>query len=109
MFSYINDCLSFGLEKLQFIAGLETFVAGNDDLFAGHEAVRDFVISGILPSDADVAPIGMCAVRTEDENPFASGHLIECAFRDDDAFSGLAQLKVDVVALSAAYAVLLPC
>ena len=78
------------------------FVTGDDDPFAFLQAFQYFVVLRVLASDADLAAVGFLAVFVEDENPVASCHLEEGAFRDEDALGGFAQLEVDVVGLSAA-------
>ena len=61
------------------------FVAGDDDPFAFLQAFQYLVVLRVLASDADLAAVGFLAVFVEDENPVASRHLEEGAFRDEDA------------------------
>ena len=67
------------------------FVAGDDDPFAFLQAFQYLVVLRVLASDADLAAVGFLAVFVEDENPVASRHLEEGAFRDEDALGGFAR------------------
>ena len=59
----------------------ERVVAGSDDLFAGLQAVEDFVVRRVLAAEADEAFLG--DVAFEDVDPVAARGLVEAAARDE--------------------------
>ena len=71
------------------------------DAFAGFEAFKHFVILRILPADPDFAAVSLFPVLIEHKNPVSARTLKERTLRDDDAFGGLSELKIDVVCLPA--------
>ena len=80
------------LIKDQHFVISKTFVTGDDDLFAFFQALDDFVVLRILPSDADIAAIGFLPVLVDDEDPISARYLKEGSFGDEYALCGLAPL-----------------
>ncbi len=71
-------------------------------MLARLQALRHFIVLGVLPADGYLAAISLLAILVEDEDPLTARHTVERALRDDDGLLRLSELQVDIVGLTCA-------